>query len=157
MTKTAIEKKRAAIVKPSDFATLRDNCVAANIGKAHRIVARIYEDAFREIGVSAPQFAVLVSLMVAPGSSAGDLADALSADPSTVSRNTELLIQRDLIRMEPGADRRVRTYFLTAHGEAAVRRGVPRWKSAQRTALHRIGRAQWRFIRRALRALDSHD
>lgn len=142
-------------MKPSDFAMLRENCVAANIGKAHRIVSRIYEDAFREIGVSSPQFAVLVSLMIAPGSSAGDLAESLSADPSTVSRNTELLIQRGLIRMEPGADRRVRTYFLTADGTSAVRNGVPRWKNAQRTALHRIGRRQWRFVRKALKALNA--
>lgn len=141
------------MLKPSDFATLRENCVAANIGKAHRIVSRIYEDAFREIGVSAPQFSVLVSLMVGPGSSAGELAEALSADPSTVSRNTELLIQRGLIRMEPGSDRRVRTYYLTDAGQQAVSDGVPRWKAAQRSALHRIGRSRWRFVRRALRSL----
>ncbi len=138
-----------------DFSAVRSECIASNIGRANRIVGRIYEDAFRDVGVSSPQFALLVSLAISPGSTAGDLADALGSDPSTVSRNTELLIKRGLIRVEPGADRRVRTHYLTVEGDETVQSCVPRWRAAQRTALRQIGRSYWEEIRKRLRNLHT--
>ena len=149
----ATDKKKRERYTADDFAEIRGNCIASNIGRANRIVGRIFEDAFRDVGISAPQFALLVSLAIAPGSTAGDLAETLGSDPSTVSRNTELMVKRGLIAVEPGADRRVRTYYLTDDGDDTVQACVPRWKTAQRTALKQIGRPYWRDIRRRLRRL----
>ncbi|MDA3948345.1 MAG: MarR family winged helix-turn-helix transcriptional regulator [Spirochaeta sp.] len=151
----AVDKKRKERFSPEDFEEIRDECVGSNIGRAARIVGRIYEDAFRDVGISSPQFGLLVALQIDPGSSAGDLAEILGSDPSTVSRNTELLVKRGLIRVEPGEDRRVRTYFLTDAGDQTIQSCVPRWKSAQRTALKQIGRASWRDIRKSLRRLHT--
>jgi DNA-binding MarR family transcriptional regulator len=151
----ATDKKKRNVYAPEDFVEIRSNCVATNIGKAGRIVGRIFEDAFRDVGVSSPQFALLVALVIAPGSSASELAAELGSDPSTVSRNTELLVKRGLISVAPGEDRRVRTYSLTPEGNATIQACVPRWKSAQRTALRRLGRSSWRDVRRALRRLAS--
>jgi DNA-binding MarR family transcriptional regulator len=145
-----IDRKRRTRYSPDDFRAIRDDCVATNIGKANRIVSRIYEEAFRDMEISSPQFALLVSLTVFPDSTASHLAEALSADPSTVSRNTELLIKRGLIAVRTGEDRRVRTYALTPAGAARVQACVPRWRSAQRTALRKIGRGRWREVRRTL-------
>jgi DNA-binding MarR family transcriptional regulator len=151
----ATDKKKRRRYQPEDFAEIRSNCVAGNIGRANRIVGRIYEEAFRDVGVSSPQFAMLVSLAIAPGSTAGELAEVLGSDPSTVSRNTELLSKKGMIRVEAGKDRRVREYFLTEDGDAKIQECVPRWKSAQRTALKQIGRGSWREIRRRLRRLGT--
>ncbi len=153
MSIRAVDKIRRDRYTPEDFSSIRSNCVASNIGRASRIVGRIYEDAFRDVGVSSPQFALLVSLAIAPGSTAGDLAETLGSDPSTVSRNTELLVKRGLIRVEPGQDRRVRSYFLTQDGDNTVQSCVPRWKQAQRTALKQIGRSYWDDIRKRLKRL----
>lgn len=150
----ATDNKRRGWYSPADFSEIRDNCVASNIGRANRIVGRIYEEAFRDVGVSSPQFALLVALAIAPGSTSSDLAEALGSDRSTISRNTELLVRRGLIRVEPGEDRRVRVFSLTDDGEQTVQSCVPRWKTAQRTALKQIGRAYWREIRRRLRRLN---
>ena len=149
----ATDKKRRAVYDPVDFREIRDNCVASNLGRANRIVGRIYEDAFRDVGISSPRFAHLVALAISPGSTSSEIAEVLGADRSTISRNTDVLVKRDLIRVTPGEDRRVRTYFLTERGNQTVQSCVPRWKAAQRTALKEIGRAQWRDIRRRLRRL----
>lgn len=151
----ATDKKKREVYTPQDFVEIRSDCVGTNIGKAGRIVARIFEDAFRDVGISSPQFALLVALVIAPGSSASELAEELGSDPSTVSRNTELLVKRGLISVSPGKDRRVRTYSLTPEGNETIQACVPRWKSAQRTALRRLGRSSWRVVRRALRRLAS--
>lgn len=149
----ATDKIRRTRYSSDDFKEIRENCVASNIGRANRIVGRIYEDAFRDVGISSPQFALLVALAIAPGSTSSDIAEALGSDPSTISRNTELLVRRGLIRVEPGEDRRVRIFYLTEDGDQTVQSCVPRWKTAQRTALKDIGRTYWREIRRRLRRL----
>ena len=151
----AVDKKRKEVFTPADFDEIRSECVASNIGRAARIVGRIYEEAFRDVGISSPQFGLLVALQIDPGSSAGDLAEILGSDPSTVSRNTELLVKRGLIRVEPGEDRRVRTYYLTSEGDRTIQSCVPRWKSAQRAALKQIGRSNWRDMRKSLRRLHT--
>lgn len=149
----ATDKKRRVEYSPEDFKEIRESCVASNIGRASRIVGRIYEDAFRDVGISSPQFALLVALAISPGSTSSDIAEALGSDPSTISRNTELLVKRGLIRVEKGSDRRVRIFYLTDGGNHTVQSCVPRWKSAQRTALRQIGRTYWREMRRRLRRL----
>ena len=149
------DKRPRHTYSAEEFEEIRDNCVASNIGKANRIVGRIFEDAFRDMGVSSPQFALLVALKIAPGSTASELSETLGSDPSTVSRNTELMIKRGLLSVRPGSDRRVRTYTLTADGESTIQSCVPRWKKAQHTALRRIGRGTWREVRRSLRRLSS--
>jgi len=148
-----VDKKRRKRYTPDDFREIRSGCVATNIGKANRIVSRIFEEAFREMEISSPQFALLVALMISPDSTASGLAETLGADPSTVSRNTELLIKRGLIAVRPGEDKRVRTYSLTPEGDEKVQACVPRWRSAQRRALKKIGRGRWREIRGGLRRL----
>ncbi len=138
----------------ADFSRIRSSCVATNVSRANRVVGRIYEEAFRDVSISSPQFELLVSLMIKPGSTAGEIAENLSADPSTVSRNTELLIKRNLVTVtQCTKDRRVRVYCLTEEGEAIVQSCVPRWKQAQRTALKKLRRSAWHDVRRALRRL----
>lgn len=149
------DKKKRAWYTVDDFIEIRDTCVASNLFKATRIVGRIYDDAFRGVGISSPQFALLVSLFIKPGSTASEIAESLGSDPSTVSRNTELLLNREMITVEPGSDRRVRTYFLTDSGVHTIQSSVPRWKTAQRRALHKIGRKYWNGIRRRLRKLGT--
>jgi DNA-binding MarR family transcriptional regulator len=151
----AIDKRRKRTFSSNDLVEVRDKCIASNIGRANRIVSRIFEDAFRDVGISAPQFALLLSLAIRPGMTSGEIAEGLSSDRSTVSRNTEVLLKRDLIRVEFGEDRRVRSHHLTPSGDEVVQSCVPRWKAAQRKAIKKIGRGNWREMRRWLRGLSN--
>lgn len=137
-----------------DFSRIRESCVATNIGRANRIIGRIYEEAFRDMSISSPQFELLVSLKIKPGSTAGEIAEATRADPSTVSRNTDLLIKRDLVTVtQCTKDRRVRVYCLTPAGEKTIQLCIPQWKKAQKKSLRKIGRGDWVGVRRAMRKL----
>ena len=148
-------KRTSASERSVAAATIQVECVASNIGRANRIVSRIFEEAFREVGVTSTQFALLIELAIHPGSNAGQVAERLSSDPSTVSRNTDLLLKRRLIQVQMGMDRRVRAYTLTERGRTAVDACMPRWKYAQRSALKRIGRSNWGQARRWLGRLVS--
>lgn len=137
-----------------DFSRIRESCVATNLGRANRIIGRIYEEAFRGMSISAPQFELLVSLKIRPGSTAGEIAEATRADPSTVSRNTDLLIKRELVTVtQCTRDRRIRVYCLTPEGEETIQSCIPQWKKAQRKSLRKIGRGEWVGVRRAMRRL----
>ncbi len=139
-----------------DLRRIRKDCVAINLSRAHRIVGRIYDDAFRDIGITASQFALLVSLYIQPNSSASELAHKLGSDPSTVSRNTELLIRRGLLSSRPCTeDRRIRRYCLSPEGETVIQESVPQWQFAQRQALRMFGRPAWYGILDALRRFTS--
>lgn len=137
-----------------DLSHIRESCVATNLGRANRIVGRIFEEAFRDMSISSPQFELMVSLKIKPDSTAGDIAEATRADPSTVSRNTDVLIRRGLVSVtQCTKDRRVRIYCLTEDGEEMIQSCIPQWRKAQRTSLRRIGRGEWIGVRRALRRL----
>ena len=155
MYKHAVDRRKKRRYDSNDFKEIRSVCVASTVSKATRIVGRIFEEEFRAVNISSPQFELLVSLKIAPGSTAGEIAETLGADPSTVSRNTELLNKRGLICVAPGTDRRIRVYHLTDEGEATIQDCVPRWKAAQRRALKQIGRTSWETIRRDLARLET--
>lgn len=154
--RTAPDRFRRKPYTAGDLRRIRRDCVAINLARANRIVGRMYEDAFREVGVTAPQFALLVSLYIQPNSSASELSHELGSDPSTVSRNTELLIRRGLLSSRPCTeDRRIRRYCLSPAGETLIQESVPQWQYAQRHALHMIGRPAWDGMLHALRRLVS--
>lgn len=153
MSTVAADKKKKSSYSPDDLMDIRGECVASTLAKANRIVSRIYEEAFRDENISSPQFALLVAIYISQQPTAGEIAEKLGADPSTVSRNTEVLLRRELIRVEPGEDRRVRRYTLAEEGVATVQRCVPRWRTAQRTALRLIRRSDWSFVQKALQRL----
>ena len=68
-----------------------------------------------------------------------------------VTRLIEPLIQRGLLAIEPGEDRRVRNVVATKEGLAALHRSERAWREAQREFYDCVGPAQWRATRGALR------
>ena len=59
------------------------------------------------------------------------LAAELGLDPSTMSRTLRPLETQDLVRTEPGVDRRVKELVLTAAGQHRFRECYGLWQRAQ--------------------------
>lgn len=139
---------------PSIYEHIQESCVAYNLGKAYKVVNRLYEEELRAVGLTNSQFAVLVTLARFGEMSSHALAEKLGSDPSTVSRNMDLLERRDLVKEKVDKrDRRVRLYTITDEAEETLNAGVQRWKRAQRRALRALGRPFWRTSRRRLKRL----
>lgn len=139
---------------PSIYEHIQETCVAYNLGKAYKVVNRMFEEELRAVGLTNSQFAVLVTLARFGEMSSHALAEKLGSDPSTISRNMDLLERRQLVRESVDKqDRRVRLYAITEEAEETLGAGVQKWKRAQRRALRALGRPFWRTSRRRLKRL----
>ena len=65
-------------------------------------------------------------------------------DPSTLARNFPILQRRGLVRIAPGAVRRVRDISISAKGRKTLSRALPRWREVQTRLVERFGEDSFR-------------
>jgi len=83
-----------------------------------RLARRAFDARAREIGVTRPQWQVLVVLNRHEGVNQGGLAELLDVEPITVCRMVDRLQEADLVERRPDpADRRSWKLYLTAKAE----------------------------------------
>ncbi len=150
-TRTRFRRRRVF----ADVAYIPRVCPAYNLAKAYKAVIRNFEEEFRPVGVSPTQFGILVHVAISEPVTAALLAEQLGSDPSTVSRNMESVIGRDLVNSRAGEDRRERVYTLTGSGRRILEAAVPAWKSASRRAIGKVRRSSWESVLRDLRTLSN--
>lgn len=107
-------------------------CTALRFRKAARRVSQIYDAYLEPHGLTITQYGVLAHIKRLDGTSIGALAAELVMDPTTLTRNLQPLLKRDLISLAPSEqDRRTRSLRLTAHGRAALDKARSGWEQAQ--------------------------
>lgn len=115
-------------------------CLASAIRQADRLVAGVFDERLREIGLRGTQMALLGTLAKLGRPSQRELAEATHTDTSTLSRNLERLVERGLAECaDCEADKRVRRYAITNAGRQLLRDAVPHWEAAQREVSERLG------------------
>ena len=129
-------------------------CPATNIGKANKIVSRIFEEEFKGFSVTTVQFAVLVHIHVMESPGCTELAERLGSDPSTISRIIDTLEGKQLVRTCRGEDRRTCVYCLTDEGSAAIRQALAGWQRANARVIEKIGSDRWQDTLDLLRHLQ---
>ena len=64
-------------------------------------------------------------------------------DRTTLTRNLQPLLKRDLVAIAPGEDRRVRNVQLTAKGKRLLEMALPLWSKAQSQLVEGLGQDRW--------------
>ena len=128
-------------------------CVGARMRRVSRAVTAAYNEAFREAGIRSTQWPILAALRVAGSMSLGDLADAIGADPSTISRNIRPLVRDGLVDLTTDDDARKRHARLTPSGIETYTLAYQSWKRVQDEALRLLG-DDWPGMREKLVALE---
>src|SRR5262245_34262345 len=106
-------------------------CLGLN--RAARAISRRYDAAFKPIGITSGQFAILAALKRDKPMPLSEMADLLGMDRTTLTRNLRPLEGLELVAIRPGAqDRRIRNLTLTAKGRKLLKEAVPLWRKAQR-------------------------
>lgn len=91
------------------------------IGDISRLARRAFDARAREIGVTRPQWQVLVTLNRHEGVNQGGLAELLDVEPITVCRMVDRLQEADLVeRRRDPSDRRSWRLFLTDKAAALL-------------------------------------
>lgn len=149
-------------------AVIASGCLCFRARRVSRVLTRLYEEALRDLDLQATQLTLLSAITLmsrreeGPGSM-GELAEVLSLDPTTVSRNVRLMRDDGLARLERSPrDGRVRLVLPTDEGERALAEALPRWQEAQRTVGEALGpdaaaelREQLDDVARAAAALET--
>ena len=120
------------------------DCTCGRLRRAARRMTQLYDAALAPAGLTIAQFGLLAHVKAATRSGAGialgELAERMSMDPTTLTRNLRPLETRRLLRSAPGAhDRRLRVIEISAAGRAALRRALPLWREAQAQVENQLG------------------
>ena len=115
-------------------------CTCMRLRKATRRVSQIYDRYLERTGLTITQFGLLANLTDTTVITIGALAEKLTMDPTTLTRNLRPLIRQGLVRLESDRrDRRVRCVSLSAAGRQAFDEARPMWREAQNHINSAIG------------------
>lgn len=113
------------------FADIAKRCLGARTQMTARALARMYDSALREVGLTSAQFTLLVVIGRGQFDSISELGDRLYLEKSTLSRNLRPLENADLIERDTSKPGRAIAHRLTASGRERIIQAYPLWKSAQ--------------------------
>lgn len=120
------------------FETTRCLCLA--VRRASRAISREFDQALRVHGLRATQFTLLSALHLGGPRSMGDLAEMLSADRTTLTRNLAVAEQHGWVTLRTDRnDARSRIAAITAKGSRTLETALPIWRKTQQRLTETIG------------------
>ena len=118
-------------------------CACMSLRKTTRAVTRFFERVMAESGLHVTQFTLLQALVRSGPVTLSALAARLVMDRTTLTRNLRPLIERRLVSVSPGADRRQRAVELTERGREAFAATLSSWREAQSRFVMSLGEGAW--------------
>jgi DNA-binding MarR family transcriptional regulator len=128
-------------------------CACATARHVARTLTQLYDAALRDIGLEAPQFALLQTLNKAGPLSQAALGRRHALDKTTASRNLRWLERQGWVVAAPGTDRRERRFTLTADGRRRLAAAQPRWRRAQEQLRREMSEKEWKTMFDAFRSV----
>ena len=120
---------------------IANNCHCARLRAATRSVTRIYDELLRPVGVKGNQFTMLVATSLLQPVPISKLAEELSMERTTLTRNLAPLEKDELISIESGGGR-IRNVSLTDKGAFTIEQGKPLWQEAQKQVEAKLGKSK---------------
>jgi DNA-binding MarR family transcriptional regulator len=110
---------------------MREQCPAIRVRTAGRMLARLYDEALRDLGLEMSQMPVLAAFAIRGerGFQVTEAARALVMDRTSITRAIRPLERRGLLRVARCPDdARSKIVLITRAGERTVRAAYPRWE-----------------------------
>lgn len=108
---------------------VRDACLCLHVQRAARSLARLFDEAFRPVGITNGQFSMLMSLNRPVPARMREVAALLAMDRTTLTAALKTLERRGLISVAVDPDdRRGKLLTLTDTGRDTLARAVPIWR-----------------------------
>lgn len=134
------------------MADLVSQCALFDVNRLSRLLTGLYNAKMKDVPLSISQYTLIVNIEALAPARVTEVANAMLMDRTSVTRLTEPLITRGLLKIEQGEeDRRVKNLTVTAKGRAALRASAQAWQDAQQALYDAIGPDQWKLLRKTLR------
>ncbi|MCL4744962.1 MAG: MarR family winged helix-turn-helix transcriptional regulator [Burkholderiaceae bacterium] len=114
-------------------------CTNRRVRQFARHLGRFYDARLAGCGLKTTQYSLLATLARLEPVQQGELARALSMDPSTVTRNLRPLRAAGWISIGPGPDARTRLLTLSDNGRLKCDEARAYWKRAQQMLNRALG------------------
>ena len=130
-------------------------CAVANARLAARRLTQFLTDRMKASDLSVAQFGLMAQIAAASDDSLGALARAAGLDPSTLSRNLQVLEREGLVEMAADeSDARRRAVWLTEEGARRLESALAEWRKAHAELAALIDVEAVRRIAKATERLD---
>jgi DNA-binding MarR family transcriptional regulator len=129
------------------------SCLGFRMRLLSRVVARIFDQELRQVGLRNTQLTLLVALNRLGPVQPSKLVSWLELEKSTLSRNLHILLDRKLAVELPGKDGRSTALELTAAGQQALVDALPAWQRAQQQTAELLGQESGEAVRKMVRHL----
>ncbi|RYC17854.1 MarR family winged helix-turn-helix transcriptional regulator [Ciceribacter ferrooxidans] len=107
------------------------DCLVLNTVSAARALLRRYDARLKPFGVTVQQFSLLGAIRSHPEEPVASLAQRISLDRTSLTRNLDLLERKGLVRRLSGTSGNARFCTLTEAGDALLDQLVVEWRNAQ--------------------------
>ena len=106
-------------------------CTHFRLRQLSRLVSQHYDFELAKAGLKTTQYSLLSNVMKLGPVRPGELAQAMTLDASTLTRNLQPLVGAGWVCIAAGADGRSRSVTITEAGRAKQAEGYRRWRAAQ--------------------------
>jgi len=119
---------------------IADDCLMTRWRAMNRVLTAIYDEELRRFHLKSSQLSRLVALTKAGPVRRLALGRYLSLDPSTLTRNLQVMLKNGWIKEVPdGGDRRGAPLEVTSKGRKLLESVGPAWQAAQTRAKKMLG------------------
>ena len=133
---------------------VRDTCLCLHVQRAARALARIFDEALRQFGLTNGQFSLLMSLNRPTPPGMGGVASLLAMDRTTLTAALKPLQRRGLVKVTTDPeDRRGRLMTLTPKGRTLLAKALPVWEQVHGEIEGSLPNGNPDGLRRSLQAL----
>ncbi len=129
------------------------SCVFRHVARTSRAVTSTYDATFAPFDLTAGQFDLMMTLHHSGPRPVGELAKLTAMDASTVPRAIRPLVDKGLLAVRQGEDRRQRIVSLTAAGRKRAIRAAAAWEKRQRAVVKDFGEESWSAMMQELARL----
>lgn len=118
------------------------HCTCYRLRKAARQISQIYDHHLAAFELTANQLGIIAMVARNEPVAMGKLSTDLGMDASTLTRNMRPLIERGIVELIEGRDRRQRQVRLTAAGWGRAKAALPAWQHAERAVMLALGQSE---------------
>ena len=124
---------------PDLLQALPRGCTHHQLRQLVRRVGQHYDGALAAAGLKTTQYSLLSHVLKLGPLRPGDLAQAMTMEPSTLTRNLQPLVGAGWVTLAPGSDGRSRVVAITPAGRAKRAEAQLHWQRAQDSLNHTLG------------------